>query len=148
MFNYGIGGNEVKGDASEAFADIAQNRTLMIEKLTADPAVKPQIVEGLQTVEQVFDNYKPNVDVEYETEEGAGIKENLKFTNLGDFGIKGITGQSSFLQDLTNKKNQYDQFIKQLKTNKILMNVMNDKEAKLAYIEALNSMIQDLEDAK
>ena len=148
MFNYGIGGNEVKGDASEAFADIAQNRTLMIEKLTADPAVKPQIVEGLQTVEQVFEHYKPNVDVEYETEEGSGVKENLHFNHLGDFGIKGITSQSTFLQDLTNKKNQYDQFIKQLKTNKILMNVINDKEAKQAYLDALNAMIQELEDTK
>ena len=34
--NYGIGGNEVKTDASEAFADIPQNRTLMAEKLTKE----------------------------------------------------------------------------------------------------------------
>ena len=48
--NYGIGGNEVKTDASEAFADIPQNRTLMAEKLTKDSPVKPEIVQGLQTV--------------------------------------------------------------------------------------------------
>ena len=62
--NYGIGGNEVKTDASEAFADIPQNRTLMAEKLTKDAPVKPEIVHGLQTVEQVFAHYKPNISVE------------------------------------------------------------------------------------
>lgn len=148
MYNYGIGGNEVKGDASEAFADIPQNRTLMIEKLTADPAVKPQIVEGLQTIEQVFDHFKPNIDVEFTSEEGAPVKENLKFSNLGDYGIKGLSAQSNFLQEMTDKKNKYDAFIKQLKTNKVLMNVLNDKEAKQAYLDALNAMIQELEDSK
>ena len=52
--NYGIGGNEVKTDASEAFGDIPQNRTLIAEKLTKDTPVKPEVVHGLQTVEQVF----------------------------------------------------------------------------------------------
>ena len=32
--NYGIGGNEVKIDASEGIAEIPQNRTLLVEQLT------------------------------------------------------------------------------------------------------------------
>ena len=44
MLEYGIGGTEVKGDASEAFAEIPQNRTLLCEKLTDEPPVKPQII--------------------------------------------------------------------------------------------------------
>ena len=31
--NYGIGGNEVKIDASEGIAEIPQNRTLLVEQL-------------------------------------------------------------------------------------------------------------------
>ena len=120
----------------------------MIEKLTNDPAIKPEIVEGLQTVEQVFDHFKPNVEMEFMSEEGAPIKEELRFSNLGNFGIKGLTAQSDFLIELTEKKNKYDAFIKQLKTNKVLMNLLNDKEAKQAYLDALNSMIQELDDAK
>ena len=34
MYNYGIGGNEVKKDAGEAIADIPSNKTLLIQKLT------------------------------------------------------------------------------------------------------------------
>ncbi len=54
MQEYGIGGTEVKGDASEAFVEIPQNRTLFIEKLTNEAPVKPQMTEGLKTVDEVF----------------------------------------------------------------------------------------------
>jgi hypothetical protein len=56
---YGIGGTEVKTDAFEAFADIPQNRVLLAEKLTYDPPVKPEIIEGLTSIDDVFENFKP-----------------------------------------------------------------------------------------
>ena len=148
MDNYGIGGNEVKSDASEAFADIPQNRTLMMEKLTKDTPVKPQITHGLQTVEQVFENYKPEVEVEFADANGASIKEQLKFTNLGDFGIKGITEQSSFLKDITTQKDQYQKIVKQLKTNKILKTALENPEAKQAMIDSIHALIQELNNNK
>src|SRR5579862_8727494 len=117
--NYGIGGNEVKTDASEAILEIAQNRTLMAEKLTKDAPVKPVIVQGLQSVEQVFENYKPEVSVDFQDADGATKKETLHFSNLGDFGIKGITEQSEFLKDNTTQKEEYLKIMKQLKSNKI-----------------------------
>ena len=39
ILNYEIGGNEVKIDASEAIANIPENRTLLLEKLTADRGI-------------------------------------------------------------------------------------------------------------
>ena len=57
----GIGGNEVPLDANEAIADIPQNRTLIAQKLTADDPIKPELVEGLTTVEKVFEHFKPHV---------------------------------------------------------------------------------------
>src|SRR5215218_10007300 len=99
MFNYGIGGMEVPKDASEAIADIPQNRTLMIEKLTADAPIKPEIVEDLKTVEEVFGHFKPKIDVEFAKDDGTSTKETLSFSNLGDFGAKGITTQSNFIGD-------------------------------------------------
>ena len=148
MFNYGLGGTEVKGDASEAFADIPQNKTLMIEKLTANDPVKPEIVEGLQTIDHVFNHYKPEVDVEFENEQGMPAKETMRFGGLSDFGVKGITNQSAFLNDLTNQKDQYDKFTKQIKTNKVLMGVLNNADQRSQYLNALNAMIQELEDNK
>ncbi len=34
MYNYGIGGNEVKKDLNDSIANIPSNRTLLIQKLT------------------------------------------------------------------------------------------------------------------
>lgn len=146
--NYGIGGNEVKTDASEAFADIPQNRTLMAEKLTKDAPVKPEIVHGLQTVEQVFAHYKPNISVDFEDAEGVTKKESLSFSNLGDFGVKGITEQSEFLKDSASQKEEYLKIIKQLKSNKILKSALSDPEAKKALLDTIHGMIAELKSNK
>jgi len=146
--NYGIGGNEVKTDASEAFADIPQNRTLMAEKLTKDAPVKPQITHGLQTVEQVFENYKPTVEVDFEDADGVSKKETLRFTGLADFGVKGITEQSEFLKDNATQKDEYLKIIKQLKSNKILKTALADPDAKAALLDAIYGMMSELKNNK
>jgi len=146
--NYGIGGTEVKTDASEAFVDIPLNRTLMAEKLTKDAPVKPEIVHGLQTVEQVFAHFKPELNVDFENADGQSIKETLGFSNLGDFGTKGITAQSTFLKDNAAKKEEYLKIIKQLKSNKILKTALANPEAKQALLDAINGMVADLENNK
>lgn len=148
MFNYGIGGQEVPKDASEGIAEIPMNRTLMIEKLTADDPVKPQITEGLKTIEEVFANYKPQVNVEFQKEDGSSQEEKLNFSNLGDFGSKGITNQSTFLRDLDLKKNEFAKIIKQLKSNKVLKTVLDNPDCKAAFIQALQAMAQEIDDAK
>ncbi|MBX2903392.1 MAG: type VI secretion system contractile sheath small subunit [Chitinophagales bacterium] len=148
MSSYGIGGNEVKGDASEAIADIPQNKTLVIEQLTADAPIKPGIVEGLQTVEDVFAHYKPEVEVEFQKEDGSNAKEALSFKNLGDFGVKGITSQSGFLKDLNTQREQYAKIGKQLKTNKLLRSTIENDDTKAALIDALRALIQELDDNK
>ncbi len=145
---YGIGGTEVKSDANEAFADIPQNRTLMVEKLTADPPVKPEVLTGLKTIDEVFEHFQPEVDVEFENADGVEVKETLKFANLGDFGAKGITRQSKFLQDLDTEKDQCVKIAKQLKTNKILKSAITDPEAKQSILDAIRALLTELEEKK
>jgi hypothetical protein len=142
---YGIGGTEVRLDANEAIQEISQNRTLLIEKLTSDPPVKPEIITGLKTVDDVFDYFKPEAEVEFEDQEGGNIKETLKFNTLADFGLKGITKQSSFLSDLTIQKEQYFKLIKVLKNSKVLKSVLANPETKQALINAIHGLVQELE---
>lgn len=146
--NYGIGGNEVQTDASEAFADIPQNRTLMAEKLTKDAPVKPQVVHGLQTIDQVFAHYKPEIGVDFEDADGVTKKEALHFNGLGDFGVKGIIEQSEFLKDNATQKDEYLKIIKQLKSNKILKSALADADAKTALLDAIHGMIAELKNNK
>ncbi|GGB00753.1 type VI secretion system contractile sheath small subunit [Puia dinghuensis] len=142
---YGIGGVEVRTDAFEAFADIPQNRVLLAEKLTKDPPVKPDIINGLTDIAAVFEHFSPEVNLEFETEEGSLRREALHFHGLEDFGPKGITGQSPFLNELNAKQQQYHKIIRQLKTNKLLKQVLANKETKENLIRSLQALITELE---
>ena len=148
MLEYGIGGTEVKGDANEAFAEIPQNRTLLCEKLTGDAPIKPEIVKGLQTIDDVFEHYKPKVKVDFEDRDGVGKQETLSFSSLSDFGIKGITAQSEFLRDLNIEKEQYQKIIKQLKSNKLLRKTLENPETKADLLGVMYALIKELEEAK
>lgn len=46
ILEYGIGGNEVKVDTSEAIANIPENRSLIVEQLTADEPITPEAVKA------------------------------------------------------------------------------------------------------
>ena len=145
LSNYGIGGNEVKQDASEAISEIPQNRTLIAQKLTTDAPIKPEMVEGLQTVEQVFEHYKPTTKISFEDAQGGSHAEELNFKNLGDFGIKGITAQSNFLNNLQVETEQYQKIIRQLKTNRILRAALEDPDAKEALLQSIDNLINELD---
>lgn len=88
--NYGIGGNEVKIDASEGIAEIPQNRTLLVEQLTKDEPVAPEVITGLTNIDQVFAHFLPEIDIEFTDAEGAPVEENFRFHNVGDFSVKKI----------------------------------------------------------
>ena len=135
-------------EVGEAILEFPQNRTLMVEKLTHDDPTKPEITSGLKTVDDVFEHYKPKVKVEFQDEEGVPNKEELAFSNLGDFGVKGITAQSSFLKGLEVKKDEYQKIIKQLKTNKQLKKAIEDIESKQALLNAIYALLKELEESK
>ena len=147
MQTYGIGGTEVQGDASEAVSEIPQNKTLVVEKLTADAPFKPEIVEGLTSIEDVFQHFSPTVDVEFEDAEGKSKDEKLSFKSLADFGINGITAQSAFLKDLTNQKEQFMKIIRQLKSNKLLRKALENSETKEAMLNAIYALTKEIEEA-
>ncbi|MBS1948752.1 MAG: hypothetical protein JST47_13395 [Bacteroidetes bacterium] len=145
MFNYDIGGQERKSEVSEGIADIPQNRTLLIEKLTDDPPLSPQIIPDLKNVSDVFAFFKPAKEVEFETEDGASKSEELHFTGLADFGKQGITKQSTYLNELNQQCDDLQKFVKQLKSNKILKTLLENKDAKAAYMSCIKSLINEME---
>ena len=106
IYNYGIGGNEVKVDANESIAEIPSNRTLIVQKLTDEAPAAPESVYGLETIEDVFQRFEPTVDLCHVDAEGNEIKEIMTFTGLGDFGAKKIKEKSDFLSKLDIEKEQ------------------------------------------
>jgi predicted component of type VI protein secretion system len=141
-----IGGQLVPQQSFEAITQISSNRTLLVQKLSSRPT-KPEPVTGLKTINEVFDHFKPNVKVEFENEEGAPVNEELHFNNLADFTKNGIVEQSEFLKNLNAQQDSYHKFMKQLRSNKILKSALQNPEAKQAYLQALQAMIQEIEQA-
>lgn len=132
--------------AGEGFVEISPNKTLFIQKLTYDDAIKPEVVEDLQTVEDVFAHFKPSVDVELDKEDGSTINENFQFGGLGDFDAKSLTNQSDYLKKLNLEYDAYMKIVKQLKSNKSLTNVIQNPETKAAFINALHALAAELEE--
>ncbi len=145
MFNYGVGGNEVKVDANEAIQDIQENKTLIVSKLTTEEPMSPEIVGGLKTVEDVFRHFQPQIAVEHETEDGQTVNEEFKFRNLGDFSPKTLTQNSGYLSNLSLEEEQYNKIIRQLRNNKVLRNILADGGSKAALIQALKEVAAELE---
>lgn len=148
MFDYQVGGNAVKVDASEGMADISMNRSLFVQKLTADDAVRPEAVYDLKTVDEVFEHYKPSVEVEFETQDGSTKDEEISFNSVADFKPTNMVQQSEFLKGLNSEKEDYAKLMKQMKTNKLVKNVIENPDTKEAFMAALQNLINELDEAK
>jgi predicted component of type VI protein secretion system len=144
MYEYGIGGTERPTDANEAFADLPQNKTLVVEKLTADDDVETEVVKGLTSVEDVFKHFRPKAEVEFQGEDGSEVKEQLSFNNLGEFGPQGLTKQSDHLGKLNMRRDEMARIVKQLRSNKKFLAAMQDPSAKTALIEVLNELLGEV----
>lgn len=130
----------------EGFVEISPNKTLFIQKLTYDDPNKPEIVEDLQSVEAVFEHFRPQVDVSLDKEDGSTTNENFQFGGLGDFDPKNLTNQSTFLKNLDIEYGTYLKIMKQLKSNKSLANVIQNPDTKAAFINALKSLAAELDE--
>lgn len=143
-----IGGVVRERRISEALSLLPMNKTLMVQKLTNDPDASPEIVEGLRTVTDVFNHYKPSVEVKFTDKEENEIDEELNFTSVGDFGSKGLMRQSKFLKQLQDEKNELFRFTQILKSNKVLSKILQNPEEKQAYIASLKGILSELEPNK
>src|SRR5215203_2363366 len=106
--------------SGEGFVEISPNKTLFIQKLTTEDPVLPEIVHGLETVEKVFDHFKPNCEVELDKEDGSTMKESFRFAGLGDFDVKSLTNQSAYLKNLGLEGDAYLKIVGQLRSNTTL----------------------------
>lgn len=145
MFNYDIGGQERKIEVNEGISEIPQNRTLLIEKLTDESPLAPRIIPDLKNTADVFECFKPTKEIEFETASGAVQPETLRFQSLASFGKQGIVRQSDYLNELRQQSDDLQKFVRQLKSNKILRTLLDNQEAKTAYVACLQGLIAEID---
>lgn len=147
LYEYGVGGNEVKIDANEAIAEIPSNRTLLVQKLTEEAPLQPETTYGLETLEDVFERFQPSVELEFQDQEGNEIPEKLDFKGLSDFSAKKLKENSPFLSQLNIEREQYLKISRLLSSNKALLKSLSDEEARAEMIQVLEASLVELEDA-
>ena len=136
----------MKMDASEGIAEIPQNRTLLVEQLTKDEPVAPEVVIGLTSIDEVFAHFQPEIDIEFADAEGAPVEENFRFHNVGDFSVKKMTEQSPFLSGLNAEKQFADRMEKSLRSNKVLQRVLENPTTRKAFVNTLSIMLDELKE--
>ncbi len=129
---------------SEGIAEIPQNRTLLVEQLTKDEPVAPEVVAGLTNIDEVFAHFRPEIDIEFADADGAPVEENFRFHNVGDFSVRKMTEQSSFLSGLNAEKQFADRMEKSLRSNKVLQRVLENPETRGAFVNAISAILDDL----
>lgn len=135
-------------DANKGYEKIEAlppSRTLYVSAFNSNP--EKEKVTGLETMEAVFEHFKPEVEAEFADENGAPVFETMSFTSMKDFSPEGMLEQSPFLKSLSGKEYNYDRFYKNLKNNRQLQKALSDPQTRAAYLGALQTLIGELRES-
>jgi len=130
---------------------ISQNKTLYIGQFT-DQVNEPELFQEAQTISDVFEKFKPELDVEFQTEDGDYVQETLSFKEMKDFEINNGSGQlvqnSSFLLSVKNNAEVNAKMRKNIEQNKRLRDIIGNNESKEELRNVLQNLLDELDGQK
>jgi len=126
---------------------ISQNKTLIVDQF-ADSVSEPELLQDAKNIKEVFEHFKPEVDVEFSDEDGSPVSETLKFREMKDFDVDEGKGQlvqnSEFLMSVKSNIEANTKMKKQIETNKKLRDVINNAEDRESLKKTLEAMLEEL----
>jgi predicted component of type VI protein secretion system len=129
---------------------ISQNKTLIVDQFTSNVS-EPELLQDAKNIKDVFEHFKPEVEVDFSDENGAPVSENLKFKEMKDFEVNNGNGQliqnSEFLLGVKSNIEANAKMRKQIETNKRLRDVLNKAEDKESLKNALQALLDELNEA-
>ena len=130
---------------------ISQNKTLYIGQFS-DSVSEPELLQEASTIKDVFEKFKPKVDVEFKTETGDYVEETLSFNEMKDFEVNGGSGQlvnnSSFLLSVKNNIDANAKIRKQIEQNKRLRDLLGSQQSKEELRNVLQGLLDELDSSK
>ena len=129
------------------------NKTIIIDQYTSDIEVgNSELFEGAKTMQDVFNHFKPTVDVEFEDEQGGIVSEKLHFNEMRDFEANGgkgnLVANSQFLSGAKSKVDVAAKIRKQIEQNRRLRDILKDAEGKEELKELLEALLQEIKEQK
>lgn len=139
----------VDEESNAKVTPIDNNKSIIIDQYTTDiPTNNPELLEGAKTVKEVFDHFKPNVEVEFTDEEGGSVNEIIHFNSVKDFEASGGRGNlvtnSPFLSEMKMQVDISAKIRKQIEQNKKLRDIIKDEQAKNELKELLTVLLEEL----
>ena len=131
---------------------IDQNKTLMIDQYTSDvEAGNPEFVEGIHTIGEAFEHFKPKVNVTFTDEEGGAVEETLRFGEIRDFEANGGKGRlvenSEFLSGVKMRIETNQKIRKSIEQNRKLREILKESDSRAEMKAMLQQMLDELEAA-
>ena len=127
---------------------IDANKTLIIDQYTDEAPVEAELFQDAKTMKDMFDHFKPSVEVEFANEEGEIVPETLHFNEMKDFDVNGGKGNlvmnSPFLSDIKIHADNSSKVRKQLEQNTKLRNILKDAQAREDLKVMLQAMLDEL----
>lgn len=143
---------DVEEDAGAKVNAIDANKTLVIDQYTSDATDEPDFFQGAKTMKDVFEHFKPSVDVDFENESGESISETLHFNEMKDFDVNGgkgnLVSNSKFLSDIKLHEDTASKVRKQIEQNAKLRNILKDVHGREELRAMLQQMLNELEQSK
>lgn len=129
--------------------EIDNNKTLYIDQFTSEAPLDPELVQDVHDIKDAFEQFKPNVDVDFFDAEGGMVSENLKFGEIRDFEADGGKGKlvqnSEFLSGLKAKIDVNAKMRKSIKDNRKLAQILKDAGSREELKAMLQAMLSELE---
>jgi len=151
-------------DSSAGIEGLANNKILYADQFTSEVvydnkglAMEEVEMDGQKrgvyprTMKDVYAYFKPSIEMDFVTDEGP-VKETLYFKETKDFEINNGKGNlinnSSFLSGLRSRRDNCAKLRKQIELNTRLRTILKDKEGKEELRELLQSILEELNNAK
>jgi len=118
------------------------NKTLFVAAMNDQAGDNPQPVQ-CRTMAEVFENFRPKVDITVEDEEGGNAESEITFGRVADFLPESVIAQSPQLKAMHTELLLLKDLMNQLRNNKSLRKAVDspEREVLIKGIQAARAAI-------
>ena len=140
-------------ESNAKVSPLDNNKSIIIDQYTSDVELgNSELFEGAKTMQDVFNHFKPSVEVQFEDEQGGIVSEQLHFNEMRDFEANGGKGNlvtnSAFLSNVKSKVDVSAKIRKQIEQNRRLRDILKDEESKAELKELLEELLKEIKEQK
>ncbi len=140
---------KTKGDKkvyeNDTINAIPVNKTLFINKSTYEDVNRPEIAK-VNTIQDVFDFYRPEMTIALEDQSGVSTKETFSFNHIEDFDKEALAKRSPLLQSQKVNAYYYLEIAKAINTIPALKDAISDPNSKSELLALIRSLRNQLDE--